>query len=275
MIDRQTGRRAPGAAAIAALLFVLLLAACGQSAGAGAPSAAPTAAPAEPAPTAVPTEPAPTDAPAEPTEAPAEAPAEEPAEPTEAPAEAESEGAQPGAMRTFRIVPEQSEASYSVQETFMAQNLPYRAVGRTSAIEGEFQFTTEGRPTGQVTRVTVDLSTLTSNDRRRDNRIRNEWLESLRFPTATFVSTGVEGVPESYVEGQEVSFRLIGDLTIRDVTRSVVFDVTGRLEGSTVTGTATTMIKMTDFGFNPPNIAGFVAVEDDVEITVTFTAVEV
>ncbi|HMO59847.1 MAG TPA: YceI family protein [Roseiflexaceae bacterium] len=247
-------------------LVMLLLVACG-----GAPTAP---APAAPAPTVAAAPAAePTIAPAEPTTVPVADPATAVPEPTAALAEATAIPAT-GDLRVFRITPGESQASYAVQETFLAQNLPYRAIGTTGEIEGEFSFTTDGRPTGEVTTVTVNLPSLTSDDSRRDNRIRREWLESARFPLATFTSTEVSGVPESYREGDDVSFQLTGDMTIREVTRSVTFNVTGRLQGDTVTGTATTSIKMTDFGFNPPNIANFVAVEDDVEITVTFVARE-
>ncbi|MBU6334429.1 MAG: YceI family protein [Chloroflexi bacterium] len=176
--------------------------------------------------------------------------------------------------REFRIVPEQTTASYAVQEIFLRQNLPFRAIGVTQEIEGSFRFTTDGQPTGEVTEITVNLASLTSDDPRRDNRIRNEWLESARFPIARFVSTGATGLPEQYTDGEQVQFDLVGDLTIRDVTRPVTFAVTGVLAGDTVTGTAVGTVAMSDFGFEPPSIGGFVEVEDTVEVTLEFTAVE-
>ena len=96
------------------------------------------------------------------------------------------------------------------------------------------------QPTGEVTEITVDLRTLTSDKNRRDQRIREQWLESNTYPYATFVSTELQGGPESYTEGEEVSFKLVGDMTIREQTRPVTWDVTAKLEGDTVTGTATT-----------------------------------
>jgi polyisoprenoid-binding protein YceI len=179
-----------------------------------------------------------------------------------------------GNVRTFEIVPDQSEATYDVQEQFLGQDLPVRAVGRTSAVSGTFEFSTDGQPTGQVTQITVDLRTLTTDSDRRDNAIRENWLQSNTYPFATFTSTEVQNIPESYTDGEEITFQLVGDMTVRDVTSSVTFTVTGKLEGDTVTGTATAPIKMTDFGFDPPNIAGFVTVEDDVNITINFTARE-
>ena len=210
----------------------------------------------------------PTAAASAPAEQPTSAPAEQPTAATEQPTAA-SAGA---GARTFKIVPEQTEASYEVQEQFLNRNLPNMAVGKTNAVEGELQLSLDGKPTGNVTKIAVDLRTLTSDSSRRDSRIRSQWLESDKYPYATFTSTDVQGAPESYADGQDVSFKLIGDMTIRDVTKPVTFDVTGKLAGDTITGTATTKILMRDFGFDPPSIAGMLTVQDGVTIKVDFTA---
>ena len=180
----------------------------------------------------------------------------------------------PAGTRTFRVVPDQTEASYEVQEQFLSRDLPNMAIGKTSTVEGEFQFSLNGQPNGKVTKFTVDLRTLTSDESRRDNRIRRQWLESEQYPLAEFVSTETQNLPASYTEGQEVSFKLVGNLTIREITRPVTFDVTGKLVGDTVTGTAATQIMMKDFGFDPPSIAGMLTVKDGVTIKVNFTAKE-
>lgn len=177
-------------------------------------------------------------------------------------------------MRTFTIVPEQSEASYEVQEKFLNRSLPNKAIGKTNAIEGEFQFTTNGQPTGKVSKITVDLRKLTSDEARRDNRIRQQWLESDKYPYAEFTSTDAQDLPAQYTEGQDVSFKLTGDMKIRDVTHPVTFDVKGKLDGDTVTGTATTLLMMKDYGFEPPTIAGMLTVDDGVTVVVNFTAKE-
>jgi polyisoprenoid-binding protein YceI len=121
----------------------------------------------------------------------------------------------------------------------------------------------------------VDLRTLTTDSDRRDQAIRERWLESDKFPFAEFVSTDALELPASYIEGQEVAFKLVGDMKIRDVTKQVTVDVVGKLEGATITGSATTMILMTDFGFEPPSVGGFVSVENEVTVKMTFTATEV
>jgi polyisoprenoid-binding protein YceI len=248
--------------AILAVAFAGALAACGSSTS--QPAAAPTAAPAAAAPTA----PAAADAP---TAAAANAPTAQPADrATAAPAPS---GAASG-TRTFTIVPEQSEASYEVQEQFLSRDLPNQAIGKTNAVTGELQFSLDGKPSGKVTNITVDLSKLTSDESRRDNRIRQQWLESNKYPNAVFTSTDAQGLPETYTEGQDVNFKLTGDMTIRDVTKPVTFDVTGKLVGDTIAGSATTQILMKDFGIDPPSVAGMLTVKDGVTVTINFTAKE-
>lgn len=246
-------------------LLLALLAACG-----GTTTSQPTA-PAAPA-----TEPT---APAAPATEPTAASAAPAATADSAPAPGTAATAAPAAAptgnaRLFRIVPDQTEVSYQVQEQFLNRDLPNLAIGKTTSIEGEFQFSLDGKPTGQVTKMTVDLRTLASDEGRRDRRLRTQWLESDTYPLAEFVSTGVEGVPDSYTEGQEITFKLTGDMTIREITKPVTFDVRGTLVGDTVTGTATTLLYMKDFGFDPPDIAGMLTVEDGVTVTVNFTAKE-
>jgi len=228
--------------AILAVAFAGALAACGSSTS--QPAAAPTAAPAA-APTAA--------------DGAIAAPA--------------ASGAANG-TRTFEIVPEQTEASYEVQEKFLNRDLPNMALGKTNAVTGELQVSLDGKPSGKITKITVDLRTLTSDQSRRDNRIRTQWLESEKYPFAEFTSTDVQGTPDSYTEGQEVNFKLTGDMKIREVTKPVTFDVKGKLEGDTITGSATSKILMKDFGFDPPDIAGMLTVTDGVTVTINFTAKE-
>ena len=226
-----------------AVAFAGALAACGSSTS--QTGATPTAAPAAIAPTSA---------------------------PADAPAAAAAPSGAAGGTRSFTIVPEQTEASYQVQEKFLNRDLPNIALGKTNAVTGELQISLDGKPSGKITKISVDLRTLTSDQSRRDSRIHTQWLESDKYPFAEFTSTDVQGIPESYTEGQEINFKLTGDMKIRDVTKPVTFDVKGKLEGDTITGSATSKILMKDFGFDPPNVAGILTVDDGVTVTINFTA---
>lgn len=218
---------------------------------------------------------------------PTEAPA--PVEPTSAPvadapttASADAEAPpSSGGVRTFIVVPGESKASYEVDEEFLAgaANMlgvepgKTKTVGTSDQVNGQLTIDLSGAtPSVTSAEFQVDISALKSNQNRRDNRIRNEWLESARFPMATFKVTGVQDGPSSYADGEEVSFKLAGDLTIREITKPVVFDVTATLGGDTITGTATTAFLMSDFGVDPPMMGNLFTVGDNTVVTVNLVA---
>ena len=111
-----------------------------------------------------------------------------------------------------------------------------------------------------------------SDQDRRDNWLGDNAIETSIFPQSTFVMTSVSGLPESIAEGAEVNFQMTGDLTVRDVTNSVTFDVTAVLTGDTIQGTATLPLNMTDFGITPPDFANTLTVANAFTIEVELVA---
>src|SRR5262249_53097674 len=113
------------------------------------------------------------------------------------------------------------------------------------------------------------------DERMRDGRIRGEWLESNRYPLAKLTDATVAGLPgRPLQDGEVLNFQITGNLQVREVKKQLTFDVTASLTGDTLTGTATTDLKMTDFGFNPPSIAGMLKANNDVHIVFNFVARE-
>jgi polyisoprenoid-binding protein YceI len=247
------------------LLAALLLAACASPAAptervATEPTQAlaePTAAPAQP------TEPA-----AEPTAVPAE-PTAPPSEPTASPEQA----AASGGPLVYKIVPDESVVTYEVGETFFNQNNRFQvAVGKTGQITGDVQVDQANPQNSSIGPLSIDISQFQSDSGRRDNAIRERFLESRSYPMATFTPTSIEGLPAAYAPGEELTFKVTGDLTIKETTKPVTFDVTVRLEGDALLGTATTTILMSDFGVGPITMAGILGTEDEVKLTLTFVA---
>lgn len=221
-------------------------------------------------------------------EAPAEPAATTAPEPVaDALAEAESadaEAAEPiGGLHTYTIVPGESTASYIVEEEFFAGALAKYGIdagfntvtGTTQEIEGQLQLNLDDLSAALgENRFTVNLPSLSTDRDIRDDWIRENGPNLNAYPVAEFAATAIQGAPASYSEGQEVSFQLIGDLTIRDVTKNVTFDVTATLSGDTITGVAETNLKLTDFSIEPPSFANTLTVADDFIIRVDFTAQE-
>ncbi|HZK62484.1 MAG TPA: YceI family protein, partial [Anaerovoracaceae bacterium] len=171
------------------------------------------------------------------------------------------------------IVPEESSVSYEVAETFLNENNRLNvAVGKTSTISGEI-FANPADPTkSTLGAFSVDISAFKSDSNRRDSTIRSRFLESTKYPIATFVPRSIGGLPESYTAGQPYTFQVLGDLTIKQTTSAVTFDVTAQYDGNTLTGNAQTTILMSDFGVGPISIAGILNTEDEVKINFDFVA---
>jgi polyisoprenoid-binding protein YceI len=161
----------------------------------------------------------------------------------------------------YAIVSERSAASYHARETFVSRGFPSDAVGTTNDVSGEIQLDSANVLRGQVTRVTVDLRTLASDQDRRDAFIRQNTLQTDQYPFAEFRSTELAG-PASYRPGDEATFHMGGIMTVHGQERPVVWDAVAKLDGDTLIGTATTRIKLSDFGIEPPRLA-ILSVEDE------------
>lgn len=172
----------------------------------------------------------------------------------------------------FVVVPEQSEASYIAREKLASLPVTSEAVGRTNAISGDIYLTRQGLAPSPPSVLRVDLRTLRSDETRRDNYVRNNTLQADRFPYAEFVLERVDGFPPDYREGEEVALRLSGTMTIRGTSRPMTFDARARYGGGTLTGVAHATFKLSDFGLSPPNIAGFVTVEDEMRLQIVLVA---
>lgn len=192
-------------------------------------------------------------------------------EPT-ATAAAQEDPANPPVLATFLVVPAETVVSYAVDETFLNQNNRLAtAIGKTSQVSGQLVVDLNNPNDIQFSEFTVDISTLTSDSSRRDNAIRRQWLESASFPIAKYTVTGLTGFPENPQEGQELVFQMNGELTVKEATRPLTWDVKAVKNGNRLTGQATTFIMMQDWGVPPPNIAGVLIVKDGVTLTIDFT----
>ncbi len=178
----------------------------------------------------------------------------------------------PSGNNAFSVVANQSTASYRVQEKFLNRDLPNDAIGKTQKVQGGFLLTSGSQPAITAMKISADLSTLKSDEDRRDNSIRERWLESNTYPTATFVAKDVQTLPANYTQGQDATFTITGNMTIHNVTHQETFKVTGKMNGDTINGQATSLVYMKNYGFDAPSIAGILTVKDGVTVTFDFTA---
>jgi polyisoprenoid-binding protein YceI len=157
-----------------------------------------------------------------------------------------------------------SVAGYRVREQLAFVGAPSDAVGRTSSVTGSMSLaqTATGYSVSAAT-FTVDVSTLTSDRSMRDQRIHSIGLQSDRYPMASFRLTTPIVLPSTASNGQTVQVSAIGDLTIHGSTQQVTIPMQAKLSGSQIEAAGSITFPFSRFGMTPPNIGGFVSVQND------------
>src|SRR6185369_17404080 len=128
------------------------------------------------------------------------------------------------------------------------------AVGRTPDVTGSLAV--DGTSVTSVD-ISADLSSLQSDDQRRDGQVRR-----LDLGTATFKLTSPIALATLPTDGSTVDATASGDLTIHGVTKRVEIPVQASRKGDVVTVTGSVPIVFADYGVTPPTSFIAVSVED-------------
>lgn len=167
------------------------------------------------------------------------------------------------AQTTWTIDPSHSSADFSVRH-MMVSNVK----GTFGKMSGTV--TWDGKDVSTIkAEATIDATTITTRNQKRDDHLKSpDFFDAAKYPTITFTSKRAEPAANG-------KFRLIGDLTLRDVTKEVTLDVEGPTplvtsQGRTRTGaTATTTLNRQDYGvsWNRSVDSGGVVVGDEILVT--------
>jgi len=177
------------------------------------------------------------------------------------------------------IVASESQACYAASETFLAGNfLGLRtgfngAVGITQTISGDIALDRTNVANSQIGDITINISEFKSDNDRRDGFLRQDWLQSNKYPFATLTGATAIGLPTDAVQdGQALQFKIKSTLTVHDRKRDTTFDATGSFTNGTLVIRATTDLNMSDFGIQVPNIGGLLKADDAMRLIVNLVA---
>ena len=168
-------------------------------------------------------------------------------------------------MPTYQIDPAHTHAQFKVRH-LMVSNVK----GDFDKVTGTVEYD-ETNPGASKINIVVDVASISTREPQRDAHLKSaDFFDVEKFPTITFVSTGV-------VKSGEDSFEVVGDLTIHGVTQTIdlnVEDVTPEVKdpyGLFRRGaSAKATIMRSDFGlkYNSVLEAGGVAIGDQAHITI-------
>ena len=173
-------------------------------------------------------------------------------------------------LALFEISQADSEVSFSIYEELGGQ--PKTVVGVTDQVAGQIAINLDDLSQSQVGVVQVNARTFVTDSDRRNNAIRNFILNTDQYEFITFTPTEVISLSGSAEPGQPVTFKVAGDLTIRNVTQPVVFEVTVQGDTTTLTGTATTVIDRNDYNLTIPSVPNVANVGTEVTLEINFVA---
>jgi polyisoprenoid-binding protein YceI len=133
------------------------------------------------------------------------------------------------------------------------------AVGRTPDVSGGL---TLAGTTITAVDISADLSTLQSDESRRDGQLKRQALETDTFPTATFSLTQPIELGSVPAEGQVIQATATGDLTIHGVTNSVAIPLEAVLSDDVVTVTGSIDILFADYEIDRPTSFAVLSIAD-------------
>ena len=181
-----------------------------------------------------------------------------------------------GDAKLFRIVSEESEARYEIDELLRGE--PTRVVGLTDQVAGDIIVDFANASASQVGVIRINVRTMVTPEDRRDRAVRSRILQSAedQFEFVDFTPTALEELPDSVAVGDTASFTIVGDLKIRDITAEARFQTTvtvvaeDRLEG-----TAEATVLRSTYNLVIPQVPFVANVGDEVLLGIKFVATAV
>jgi polyisoprenoid-binding protein YceI len=169
---------------------------------------------------------------------------------------------------------EGTRATYKVQEQLAGINFPSDAEGSTSAVTGAIQIGPDGAINAANSKLSVDLRQLKSDQDLRDNYLRVRVFDTEKFPTMEFVPRRAMGMTYPFPSGAgaQAGFQLVGDMTIKGVTKEVAWTVIATFVGDNIAGRAKTTFDFATFTLPKPTLARLLSVDDKINLDVELRA---
>jgi len=175
------------------------------------------------------------------------------------------------AARLYEIQSGESQARFIVDE--ILQGSPKTVVGTTNQVAGQIAVDPTDPDSAQVGQILINARTLTTDSPQRNRMIQNQILQTDQHEYISFQPKQLVGLPDDAALGQSLPLQIVGDLTIRGVTREVTFDATvtpaspERLQGQ-----AATTIRYADWGITIPQVPAVAGVSEQLQLQLDFVA---
>ena len=191
------------------------------------------------------------------------------------PQETTTAASQPEATDSSEVVElelsEGSEVRFLIQEDLRGE--PFTVVGTTTEVVGRVRMDFSDPARSQMGDILINARTFATDSPNRDRAIRGPILAAEQYEFITFSPLEIIGLPEALESGGEWRFTVEGELTVREVTRPVTFEVTARFEADgRLVGEASATVLRSDLDLSIPSIPFVANVADEIGLEFDFVA---
>ncbi len=180
----------------------------------------------------------------------------------------------------YTIIPEESVARFELDEEILSANTGWGAwshitvKGDTDQVFGDIVFDAGDLANARFDSIRINADTFYTVEFWRKRAIQNDILETGTYPFITFDPTELRNMPADVEVGEEVTFQIDGDLTIREISLPQTFEVTAMLNSADeIVGSASTVVTRESYELEIPRIPPHVQnIEDEVELYIDFVA---
>jgi polyisoprenoid-binding protein YceI len=141
------------------------------------------------------------------------------------------------------------DAAHSLVEFSVKHMMITTVRGRFTKFTGTLNINDE-HPERSTVEGTIDTGSIDTHEPNRDNHLRSaDFFDAEKYPAITFRSRRIEPTGDN-------QYKVVGDITIKDVTREIVFNVTDEGQGKNPWGkqvrafSAQATLNRKDFGLN-------------------------
>lgn len=190
---------------------------------------------------------------------------------TSAPVETQAveAAANQGGTVTLQIQSAESEVRFNIYEELAGS--PKDVIGVSDQVAGQVVYDPADLSQVQFGVIQVNARTLSTDSERRNSAIRNRILNTDQYEFIRFKPLAVEGLSGALEVGKSYTFTISGELTIRDITQTVVFEVTALAEAAErLSGSARTVINRADYQLTIPSVPSVANVGEQVTLEIDF-----
>jgi polyisoprenoid-binding protein YceI len=177
--------------------------------------------------------------------------------------------AQTGATRLTIV--DGTEGRFRAREILLGRIITNEAVGSTREVSGSLLLLPDNSFAPE-SGITLELGSLQSDQEIRDFYIKTYTLDVGTYPNVRFVPTAVSGLPQPLPPSGQVSFQMMGNLTVRGQARPVTWDIVAELSETAVTGSAVANVRFDALGLVKPEVEDVLSIEDDFKLELDFKA---